>query len=1829
MTATHHRQTDFTRLKLLGLVLLTVIFVPAVRANICTWTGGGGNNYWTNAANWGGTAPVSGDSLVFAGSTALVTTNKFTSTTFSNITFDASAGAFSLNGNSFTLTGSIINNSTSLQTLGLPISCTTTAYVNTVNGNITINGVISGGCRLYKQGSQTLTLGGNNTYSVGTTIAGGILSVSQDNGTTHQLGALSATCTLTFAGGSLAVTGGALYGTSLGVNQNWLLRNCILGSGGGSVVSGVELGHENYSSIGEYFTGGTLGNGLTLMGGDITIRPGQQNKLGQLTVGTGRCFLRNQHGNGYPVAGADLIVVSNSAALVFVDTMPRNVTNAMIFFSGANLCNRTNATTSVSAETMTLSTTNVTFPSAGQMIFNNDDQKTTNIVINGAWPVLTGNLAIQVGSNNPTIGPVTLNGAIGGNYALTTTGSLTLTAASSYTGGTTITRGTLMVQADGGLGTGNVTVNNSAALTLNSGATNGYINSGASLLLNSTAKANLNFTGSNTIAGLSFDGGTTFQAGGTWGSTSSTAANQNSHFTGTGVLNVVLPTATAVTSSANPSAYGQSVSFTATVTATVGTPTGTVQFQTNGVNFGSAVTLSGGSASSGTLPAKLVVGNYTVTANYFPSGNFTGSSGTLAGGQTINLLPVNLTGTRAYDGTANAAAGILTVANALSGDVVSVVSGSGTLASTTAGPQAITAFGDLALGGTAAGNYTLAGATGSVTITAGEITQVNVETAADGSGTVVPSQSLAKSNSLAMYAIARDGGGDFVANVSAVWSVTNAAGGVVGGDLVPAPDGKSAIFTGHASGMGTVLTTTNGWVGQSGLLAVPIDSGTVHLPLLEGAGIVTAQPVSPNQSYWINGTNNNKYVQWAIETGSGVGGSAAAVARPGPAASGGSANYIQALRTYYFPVWPNTPYTIRFSYQANGPGFSGANDATGSQLQFQALESPYLTGGSFLSTAGTNILNGTAGWTNGAYAFTTTPGTHCLCLKFGVMFGNGNQTNPADSFYLDDDRGTTVVLASTANPSPYGQPLNFTATVVPINPALGTPTGTVQFQTNGVNFGDAVTLSGGKATSATLPPTLLLGNYTVTAAYSGDTIFTAGTGALANGQTIYLQTIFTYNGTAQGPALGGIWPDGANSVIYAGTTYQGDSYFGTGAPTEAGSYSVTNTTLAENNENGLTNCQGFVILRATNAVQLTSSSVFSTYGDTVTFTGLIQTNGVAAQDATGNLIFAVDGAMVATNALVNGVATYSTSSLTATGHNIALTYSGDINYTNNATGMLTQNVTPASSAFSGLTASQSISYGTTHIDLNGRLSAGAGLYPPQGEALTVAIAGLQTNATILDGGGNFSLSFPTAVIPAGPSPYIISYAYAGDGNFIATNDNKTSLKVNPAAASVSLQNLNQTYNGTSASATVTTMPANLVTSVTYDGRLNPPTNAGSYTVVAIITDSNYQGAATNTLQISPASCLVTLSNLSQSFDGTGKYATCSTYPTNLNVSLAYDGNPTAPTNTGSYTVVATVADSNYQGAATNTLIISPALGLITLNNLNQTYDGAGKAVSYSTIPTNLAVSLTYNGNFALPTNAGSYTIIATLEDSNYQGEATNTLTIGLAPAAIALTNLIQTYTGVPIGVTAMTAPANLPVNLTYNGSTNAPTTAGGYTVVAIINDVNYQGSVTNTLLIAQAAQTISFDTLPLFVLGDAPYPLSASVSSGLPVSYASSDPSVASVAGSLISFLAVGSTIITATQVGNSNYFVAITNQALLVTNSIASLNISQNKNTFYTNITLTITGNPGRTYNLQYQDDIRQTNWQTLQIITNLPSATYQVYDPATNSPRFYRLQHPVWTPN
>jgi catabolite regulation protein CreA len=110
----------------------------------------------------------------------------------------------------------------------------------------------------------------------------------------------------------------------------------------------------------------------------------------------------------------------------------------------------------------------------------------------------------------------------------------------------------------------------------------------------------------------------------------------------------------------------------------------------------------------------------TLTLGNNASGNYTltGASGTV----TITSRAVTLTGSRVYDGTSDAAASILSVSNAAAGDTVSVASGTAALAAKDVGVQSITSMGTLALGNNGAGNYTLTGATGTVTITKRPIT---------------------------------------------------------------------------------------------------------------------------------------------------------------------------------------------------------------------------------------------------------------------------------------------------------------------------------------------------------------------------------------------------------------------------------------------------------------------------------------------------------------------------------------------------------------------------------------------------------------------------------------------------------------------------------------------------------------------------------------------------------------------------------------------------------------------------------------------------------------------------------------------------------------------------------------------------------------------------------------------------------------------------------------------------------------------------------------------------------------------------------------------------
>ncbi len=73
----------------------------------------------------------------------------------------------------------------------------------------------------------------------------------------------------------------------------------------------------------------------------------------------------------------------------------------------------------------------------------------------------------------------------------------------------------------------------------------------------------------------------------------------------------------------------------------------------------------------------------------------------------------------------------------------------------------------------------------------------------------------------------------------------------------------------------------------------------------------------------------------------------------------------------------------------------------------------------------------------------------------------------------------------------------------------------------------------------------------------------------------------------------------------------------------------------------------------------------------------------------------------------------------------------------------------------------------------------------------------------------------------------------------------------------------------------------------------------------------------------------------------------------------------------------------------------------------------------------------------------------------------------------------------------------------------------------------------------KTSQTISFPSFGRQFLGDDPFTPQATASSGLPVSFTSSDSAVATVSGSVITITGVGTAMITANQTGNTDYYEA------------------------------------------------------------------------------------------
>jgi|JI10StandDraft_1071094.scaffolds.fasta_scaffold00349_24 hypothetical protein len=226
-------------------------------------------------------------------------------------------------------------------------------------------------------------------------------------------------------------------------------------------------------------------------------------------------------------------------------------------------------------------------------------------------------------------------------------------------------------------------------------------------------------------------------------------------------------------------------------------------------------------------------------------------------------------------------------------------------------------------------------------------------------------------------------------------------------------------------------------------------------------------------------------------------------------------------------------------------------------------------------------------------------------------------------------------------------------------------------------------------------------------------------------------------------------------------------------------------------------------------------------------------------------------------------------------------------------------------------------------------------------------------------------------------------------------------------------------------------------------------------------------------------------------------------------------------------------NQNILAASSNTYTVASVLG----------------ATSYTwTLPSGWTGSSTTNSITATSSGSGGTIFV---RPSNACGLSPNSASLAITVNKQNQTITFPTLTAKTFGDAnfnlAATASSTLPVSYvssntnvaTIVGSTVTIVGAGTTTITASQagNEIfNAAPNVPRDLVVNKANQTITFNALPAKALGDAPFTLGATASSGLTVSYVSANTAIATVAGNTVTLVATGSVTIHANQAGNNNY---------------------------------------------------------------------------------------------
>jgi len=1267
-----------------------------------------------------------------------------------------------------------------------------------------------------------------------------------------------------------------------------------------------------------------------------------------------------------------------------------------------------------------------------------------------------------------------------------------------------------------------------------------------------------------------------------------------------------------VSSSGNPSTYGQALTFTASVqpVSATTTPTGTVTFMNGTATLGVVPLLNGAAQLTTTLQ---YAGLNTITAKYGGDSNYQASQ-PFYFNQNISLASTSTTVTSGLNPSSysQSATFTATVQPAFGGSAtgnVTFFDGANSLGSATPANNSA----QLTVSSLSAGSHSITARYLGDSNTNGSVSPAVSQTVTPAPTTTT----LTSSSNPSAYG----------QTVTFVASFSPASAGVPGGTLT-FYEGSTPLSSVPISAGAPQITLSNLTVGTHSLTAqfTPLSSNyaaSASAPVTQAvnqAATTTTvssyvNPSSFGQSITISVTvistynlnsnggtvtlfDNGVSIATSIIQGNGVNFPLTTLstgAHTLTATYGGDSNLTASTSVPFTQtVSPAaTSLTLALSSYATTYGQSVTMTSTvhGAFGGSPTGTITFLDGSTALGTA--TMANGSAQFTISTLA----SANHFIIAKYnGDMNFAGNTSGQAT---LAVSQATTNTSASVdANPATYGQTVTLSASV---QPGSGSgPTGSITFLDGSATLGTA-TISNGAAQLAI--STLGGGSHSITAKYSGDTNFTGSTSP-AIAETVNQAASSTVLVSAANPAIFGqtvtltatVQPAAGSAASGAITFLDGTTPLGTAAlSNNSAQLSVTSLALGAHSVTvvygGNANLVGSTsaplietINQAPTSITFTSSLNPATYGQAVTFVATVQPASGGA--VTGTVTFFDGTTTLATAIVTNNNSQHNSASLTLANpqggtHSITAIYTGDSNYAGSTSSALTETVNPANSAIS-LTSSQNpASFGQS-------VTLTAAVQPSVSGSLASGTVTFFDGANPLGGANLSNDSAQLNVSNLAQSVHSLTVKYNGDNNFSPSTSNALSQTISQASTTTTLaSNLNPAAFGQSVTFTVSVQPAAggapTGTVTLMDGATSLASSGISATGNAQFTAGGLSAGTHSITAVYGGDANFTSSTSSALVETVNAASTTTTISSNANPS-AFDQTitftaavqpPAGTTATGSVTFMdgstslgsASVSANSAQLTVSALTVGTHAITVVYAGNANlsgSTSAALSQVVNGASTTTTLASS-------ASPSTFGqSVTLTATIQTA-FGGSATGTVTFldgttSLGTASVSSNAAQLSLSALSAGSHSITAKYNGDAN--FSGSTSAA-------VAQTVNQAPTTTTVTSNPNPSAFGQTVNF-TVSV-----------QSSSSGTPTGNVTFFDGTASLGSASLSgtaaqltlaSLSLGSHSITAKYNGDSNYTSSLSaalTQSVSQSGSSTTLTSNANPSSFGQAVTFTAAVQP------------------------------------------------------